>query len=115
MILIFFSFVFQPKATRAGDEKHRKKSPWPYIEVSRFVSKSTACAFTACEHVDRSRTCFIACHGDVHSTFNMQASVIVAELDRAHASLCKRVPRGSELAGCSSLGAVRAGHFGAKR
>ena len=46
------------------------------------------------------------------STYKHQ-SVIVAELE--HASLCKRVSRGSELAGCSSLGAVRAGHFGAKR
>ena len=27
----FFFFQFQPKATRAGDEKHRKKSTWPNI------------------------------------------------------------------------------------
>ena len=29
VILNFFFFGFQPKATRAGDEKHRKKSAWP--------------------------------------------------------------------------------------
>ena len=29
----FFFFNFQPKATRAGDEKHRKKSTWPYIKT----------------------------------------------------------------------------------
>ena len=29
MGFFFFFFNFQPKATRAGDEKHRKKSTWP--------------------------------------------------------------------------------------
>ena len=32
--LNFFFFGFQPKATRAGDEKHRKKSTWPYQRQS---------------------------------------------------------------------------------
>ena len=51
----------------------------------KFVSKSTACALTACEHVfaidqgAESRPCFIACACDVHSTFK---DLIVAECAR---------------------------------
>ena len=29
-----FFFGFQRKATRAGDEKHSKKSTWPYISLA---------------------------------------------------------------------------------
>ena len=61
--------------------------PPPPLEISSFVSKSTACAFMRAHCMrarfrDRSRPCFIACRGDVHSNFNMQASVIVAERAR---------------------------------
>ena len=34
VIVIFFFFWFLPKATRAGDEKQRKRSTWPYWKRS---------------------------------------------------------------------------------
>ena len=36
----FFFFGFQPKATRAGDEKHRKKSTWPH-QLQNSKSEAT--------------------------------------------------------------------------
>ena len=63
------------------------------LEVSTFVSKSTACALTACEHVfaidHDGRVSCIACACDVHSTFK---DLIVAERARP-----LRVARGGEL------------------
>ena len=77
------------------------------LQVSSFVLNSTACAFTACEHVfviDPGRVSSHAAATFIQLSGNMQASVIVAE----RARLCERVPRGSELADCSTPGAVRA-------
>ena len=39
----FFFFWFQRKATRAGDEKHRKKSTWPYGILRRNCSVQLMC------------------------------------------------------------------------
>ena len=36
LVFFFFFFNFQPKATRAGDEKHRIKSTWPYLKRPPF-------------------------------------------------------------------------------
>ena len=83
----------------------QKRPPPTVASVQLYLSQPSALRVSGCDKpVSHSYCCLIP-------FFNMQASVIVAE----RARLCKRVPRGSELADCSSLGAVRAGHFGAKR
>ena len=46
--VFFFFFGFQPKATRAGDEKHRKKSTWPYVPQSIQKVKAPAVTMTNC-------------------------------------------------------------------
>ena len=46
----FFFFWFSAKATRAGDEKHRKKSTWPELESRWFQSKDFLAARVSRSH-----------------------------------------------------------------
>ena len=103
--------LLQARTQGGGGFTVANEPPWKF-QVS-FQNQRHARSITASDPAsifrDRSRPCFIACRDDVHSNFNMQAIS-----DRCRA--CKTA-RGSdrELADCSSRGAVRAGHFGAKQ
>ena len=86
---VFRTLVVQAKGSKRihrGGGGGGSPLPMNPLEVSSFVSKSTECALTACEHVFTIDPCFIACN--IHSTFK---ELIVAERARPCSSGSRRV------------------------
>ena len=71
VVLSFFFFFcrFQPKATRAGDEKHRKKSTWPNYNKTCFEQPPALATAFSCT---QSGPFQMHCTGDLRTSASDQ-------------------------------------------